>query len=326
MKRRVCAHDSRTIGSSRNIRLGRKAAIAIFILLAVTANPAAAADIARHTDLVYYQGEGYDDDKHRLDLYLPESPMGAPMMLWIHGGAWAVGGRKQEAEMARRLAERGVAVAAISYRLSPAEWIRPELDSGVEHPEHLRDIVRALKWVLTQQEQYGYSAEGIFVGGYSAGAHMSALLALDERYLLEAGLGLDDIAGVVPVAGAYDMNAYYESQIEELGPERARSHLFQVFGDKPGILAEVSPTEHLTSSSVAMLVISETDTFDYTLLFEQQAKTAGNENVRFLHVRNRNHRALHEALKRADEPALQAIVDFVKTSRTFPPAGRDGSE
>jgi len=32
-----------------------------------------------------------------------------------------------------------------------------------------------------------------------------------------------------------------------------------------------------------MPVISETDSYDYTLLFEQQAKTSGNDNVKFLH-------------------------------------------
>lgn len=317
---------------NQTIRTALLGGLVLFIVLATSAGPAAAEGISEHPDLLYFQhdrgnsdsndnldgkhhDDEHDDDKHRLDLYLPQSSGQVPLLLWIHGGAWAVGSRKQEAEMARRLAERGIAVAAMSYRLSPAEWIRPEQDQGVEHPAHIRDVVRALDWALSNAQRYGYSSERVFVGGYSAGAHLSALLAVDERYLHEAGLGFEDLAGVVPVAGAYDMEAYYQTQIEELGPERARSHLFQVFGDKPGILSEVSPTEYLGSSSLPMLVVSETDTFDYTVLFENLARRIDNEDVRFLHVRNRDHRSLHAALKKAGDPALNAIVEFVTAAR-----------
>jgi len=61
MKRQCCAHDSRMLDSSRNIRLMCKTAFSVFILLAAAARPAAAADIEGHTDLVHYQGEDHDD-------------------------------------------------------------------------------------------------------------------------------------------------------------------------------------------------------------------------------------------------------------------------
>ncbi|MEN8151911.1 MAG: Ldh family oxidoreductase, partial [Planctomycetota bacterium] len=49
-------------------------------------------------------------DRRRLDLYVPEGEGPFPVLLWIHGGAWAVGHRKDEEPLARRFAEQGIAV------------------------------------------------------------------------------------------------------------------------------------------------------------------------------------------------------------------------
>ena len=40
-----------------------------------------------------------------------------------------------------------VAVAAVSYRLSPATWARPDRTEGVTHPAHMIDCTRAFAWL-----------------------------------------------------------------------------------------------------------------------------------------------------------------------------------
>ena len=98
-------------------------------------------------DISYYKGKDADPIKHKLNLFLPDKVENPPVLLWIHGGAWAFGGRKYETELARNIAKQGIAVAVISYRLSPGTWRDPKFDKGVQHPEHIKDVARAFSWI-----------------------------------------------------------------------------------------------------------------------------------------------------------------------------------
>ena len=61
--------------------------------------------------------------------------------MWIHGGGWSIGDRSDATALALRFAERGLAVAAISHRLSNAAWLNPEASqSGVVHPAHVQTV------------------------------------------------------------------------------------------------------------------------------------------------------------------------------------------
>ncbi len=73
-----------------------KFAAAISMALSITAQalPATADELTETLDIAYYDGEGFDDAKHRLDLIVPADQPAKATMLWIHGGAWAFGDRK----------------------------------------------------------------------------------------------------------------------------------------------------------------------------------------------------------------------------------------
>ncbi len=58
-----------------------------------------------------------DDHRLLLDLYLPEKVEGAPLLVWVHGGAWR-GGSKSRMPLGT-LAEEGWAIASVDYRLTP---------------------------------------------------------------------------------------------------------------------------------------------------------------------------------------------------------------
>lgn len=268
--------------------------------------------ITEVSDLPYYPGSDADADKHKLDLYLPKDLDTFPTLLWIHGGAWIVGGRKQEAELARRFAERGIGMVVISYRLSPGTWMDPKLKTGIQHPEHIRDCVRALKWTIEQGGKYGIDPQHIIVGGYSAGAQLSALMAADTSYLAEAGLTKQSMMGALPVAGAYDMVAYYQDHLRESGKEMADGHVLGVFGDLENTKL-ASPTEYLAATTLPMLVVSETDTYAYTQVYEQAAIAAGKNQIEFLHDRERTHQTLFFALS-DPEPCdtREEIIAYIK--------------
>lgn len=262
-------------------------------------------------DLAYYEGPDAHPEKHKLDLYLPQGVSNFPTVLWIHGGAWAFGDRKQETDLARRFAERGIGMAVMSYRLSPGTWADPKLTEGIQHPEHPRDASRALRWVIDHAKEYGIDTKKIIISGYSAGGHMSALLCTDETYFKEVNLGFKDVAGAVPVAGGYDIAAYYQTHLKENGKAMADSHVLGVFGPEE-TLPQTSPTAFLQKKSLPMLVISESQTYDYTKLFEDKVKALGNKQVEFIHYMDLDHRSLYLKMKsEGEDEARSAIIDYI---------------
>ncbi len=264
-------------------------------------------------DIPYYSGKDADSVKHKLNLFLPEGVKNPPILLWIHGGAWAFGGRKFETNLARNFAKEGIAVAVMSYRLSPATWRNPEWNTGVEHPAHIKDVARAFSWVYNNAKKYEYDKHSIFVSGFSAGAHLSALLAMDPTFLTEVGRSVKDIKATIPIAGAYDLVAYYNSHLVGNGKVMADSHVKGVFGDSMEGIRKASPTEYIDNQWVPQLVISETDTYDYTLLLEKAAKKANYKTMEFYHVKDKNHAGLSKDLSdNEDTPYRKLIIDYIK--------------
>jgi len=283
------------------------------LLLAVPAR----AEVTRHEvevvrDLPYIAGDEVPD-RQRLDLYVPKGDGPWPVMLWIHGGAWAVGHRKDEDALARRFAERGIAVAAIDHRMSKALWINEKLSEGIEHPEHVKDCASAFAWLHAQAEARRLDPDQMFVGGFSSGAHLSALLATDPKYLEEHGLESTAIQGALPVGGAYDIAAYYKAHHDAHGAKMAEQHVLDVFGHGEGALEDASPVTHMQKTKVPMLVLSEKDTYGYTKVFQAAVEEAGIVRIRFLHLLDRRHGNIGKLMAReSPDQARDAMIAFIR--------------
>jgi acetyl esterase/lipase len=104
-----------------------------------------------------------DGEPLRLDLYLPESG-GAPLLVWIHGGAWERG-NKSDMPL-EPFIERGFAVASLDF--SPA--------SKARFPGQVHEIKAAIRFLRAQARRYGYDAGRIGVLGASSGAHLAAVV------------------------------------------------------------------------------------------------------------------------------------------------------
>ncbi|WP_104523520.1 alpha/beta hydrolase [Blastococcus atacamensis] len=118
-------------------------------------------------DIVYSTVDG---GELRLDLYLPDVRP-APLCIWLHGGGWMRGSRTDRAE-ARLLplADSGVAVAAVQYRLS----------GQAPFPAPLDDARAAVRWLRAHAGDHGLDATRIGAWGASAGGHLAALLGLTD--------------------------------------------------------------------------------------------------------------------------------------------------
>ncbi|MHC4471023.1 MAG: alpha/beta hydrolase [Planctomycetota bacterium] len=295
----------------------RTALLLIGLTLLSTSDPAPAAkllEVAVVRDLPYVAGEEVGD-RQKLDLYVPKGEGPWPVVLWIHGGAWAVGHRKDEEALARRFAERGIAVAAADHRMSKALWIDEKLDKGIQHPEHVKDCAAAFAWLVKNAKEQRLDPKRLYVGGFSSGAHLSALMATDPKYLKAHGIKAARIRGALPVGGAYDMVAYYEAHRKHNGEKMAEQHVLDVFGRGEGVLEDASPTTHLGKTKVPMLVLSEKHTRDYTKLLEDAVRKAEIDWFRFKHFPDRAHGTIGKLMAREEsDEARDAMIAFIRES------------
>jgi len=216
---------------------------------------------------------------------------------------------------ARRIAEEGIAVASVGHRLSPATWQNPDLDKGIQHPKHIEDIAAALKWLVDHATQYGYDQNQLYIGGFSSGAHLAALLCMDDQYLAKHGLSPNLIKGVIPIGGAYDINNYYDVFLNGSRKELAELHVQAVFGESSEQMYQASPTSYVSKLSTPMLLISENNTYNYASIFEEKIKQTDFKELEVLHIRDMGHGELWRHLSNDEKSSYRMkIIQFIKSA------------
>ncbi len=253
-------------------------------------------------DLCYYSGPGADPEKHQLDLYLPPGPGPHPVIVFVYGGAWKRGDRKDYGNLGRRLAARGILTAAISYRLAPRH----------PHPAQVRDSARALAWVYANIKKYQGNPKKIFLMGHSAGAHLVALLACDPRWLAEQKLDPKIIAGVIAISGPYDIT-FMARDVPKLAKE--------VFSEHPENWKKASPANHLGKSPLPPFLIAHADKEHPSLhqqakMFSIALRQAG-ASVKNYEAKNSNHFRIIQNLARPGDTLGTLLENFI-SSESFP--------
>ena len=98
-----------------------------------------------------------------------------PVMVWIHGGALTRGSGSLEPYNGTHLAERGVVLVTINYRLGPLGFLaHPLLSAESEHGSSgnygILDQIAALKWVQRNIAAFGGDPDNVTIFGESAGS------------------------------------------------------------------------------------------------------------------------------------------------------------
>jgi acetyl esterase/lipase len=152
--------------------------------------------VKRHRSIPY----GPVKRRNLLDVYTgAHTPGGAPVLLYIHGGAWVNVSNKnhQGKPLMLHMVEHGWVCVAANYRLSPRATF----------PDHLVDVKRAIAWIHDHIATYGGDPSVVVVAGGSAGAHLAALAALTQSDP-EYQPGFEDadtsVAACIPSYGVYD--------------------------------------------------------------------------------------------------------------------------
>ncbi|MEY4565105.1 MAG: Carboxylesterase NlhH [Planctomycetota bacterium] len=119
-------------------------------------------------DLVFCE---VGEQKLKADLYRLDDETRKPVVIMIHGGGWAAGDKWHMADHARQLAREGFVAFSVNYRLAP-QW---------KFPAQVEDCREALKWVQQNADKYQMDPDRLALYGYSAGAHLAALLGCNPQ-------------------------------------------------------------------------------------------------------------------------------------------------
>ncbi len=154
-------------------------------------------DVVALPDLTYATIPGYRPLK--LDIYRKQGAKDRPLLVYIHGGGWAMGNSRGLAAFANfpavlaDLAARGYAVAAVNYRLK----------SEATFPAQSQDVDAAIRWLRANAAAYGIDPTRVGVFGDSAGGHLAAMAAVDCDRSAPVEKG-DCVQAAAPWYGIYD--------------------------------------------------------------------------------------------------------------------------
>ena len=206
----------------------------------------------RATVDIDYAGDG--EKAHRLDVYSSQllAPDRAPVMVYIHGGGWMIGDKREQGKpMMFELVARGWVCVTVNYRLSPrATW-----------PEHVVDCKRALAWVKEHIAEYGGDPEFVAVSGGSAGGHLCAHLALTagDRSLQPGFEDADtSVQACVPIYGVMDLTGSPAGSAI-FGPGMLRmlekSVMKTTEAEHPNVFRDASPTHRVHAAAPPFFVL-----------------------------------------------------------------------
>ncbi len=178
------------------------------------------------------------DKAQRFDVHLPARPAAtpAPVIFFVHGGAWAFGDKANRQVVEPKVAhwvEHGWAVVSADYRMLPTP-----VSAQAE------DVAAAIAFAQSQAARWGLDPGRFVLMGHSAGAHLVALVGSGRPPATPwRGLVLLDSA-------ALDVPAIME-----------RRHLplyDRAFGADPQAWTALSPIARMAQAPAPLLAVCST--------------------------------------------------------------------
>lgn len=166
----------------------------------------------------------------------------SPVFVFIHGGYWRMLSQKESSFMAPTMVPRGIAVISVNYTL---------VSEGASITEIVRQCRAAITWTYKNARDFGGDPDRIFVGGSSAGGHLTGMMVAGGWHD-DFGIPEDTIKGAAPLSGLHDLEPVRLSCVNEwakLDEDEARQN---------------SPVHHLPDNGCPLIVTygaSETNEF-----------------------------------------------------------------
>lgn len=157
------------------------------------------ADWLKAANVVYDEASG-----QTLDIFGTQGQTLRPVFIFIHGGYWRMLSKRDSAFMAGMLGRQGIATAVIDYRLAPEVTLE----------EIVREVRAAVAFLWTNGRRYGIAPECIYVGGSSAGGHLTGAL-IASGWHADFGVPSDVVKGAMPISGLFHLAPIVKSFAQE---------------------------------------------------------------------------------------------------------------
>lgn len=263
--------------------------LTVFLLCLVCSCVAAAQNtVTYHSEYnIPYKMQGktdaYEQSRCKLDIYYPTNVKNYPTVVWFHGGGLEEG----EKFFPKELMDKGIAIVAVNYRLSPK----------ATNPAYIDDAAAAVTWTFNNIQKYGGSTNFIFISGHSAGGYLSLMLGLDKSYLARYNIDADSIAANFPISG--QTTTHYTIRKERGLPP-----------DIP-IIDTYAPSNHARKDASPIILITGDRDLELSARYEENAhlaavlKSLGNKKTELYELKGFNHGTVVG-------PACYLIVEHIK--------------
>ncbi len=126
-------------------------------------------------------------DKQMLDVFASPGATNAPVLVYLHGGAWLRGAREDTIYPAPAITGRGAALVV------------PEFNnvSEVSLPAMVEQCREAVDWTVRNAPSFGGDPGQVYLAGHSSGAHLASCVLL----------GGPPVQGALVISGMYDLHA-----------------------------------------------------------------------------------------------------------------------
>ena len=190
-----------------------------------------------------------------LDAYRPAGGARHPLVVMIHGGSWARGGRFEMGltKWAAYLAAGGLSVVSIDYRLAP----------DTTYPDSFQDCLDAVDWAVEHADALGADAARVGLWGDSAGGHLVLLLATSQTApsftgprLRHGAARLRAVAALYPPTDLLALDA--AERRGALGTRTVRDFVGAEPDAEPARWQAASPIEHVHAALPPILLLQGT--------------------------------------------------------------------
>lgn len=231
------------------------------------------------------------DPKQRLDVYFPtQKTSNAPVLLFLHGGGFREGDRKQYGYVAEPFAKQGIITVVASYRLTPQS----------AHPAQPDDAKAAVAWIYRNIGKHGGNPNAIYISGHSAGAILTADIGADLSWMDQMKIPRAAVRGIVPISGPYDLVGGWKELSEYIPTQEAAasaSALRHVNAPAPQAIVAYGSLEERFMGTSADLV---------------KALEAKGANATVLVLDGKDHAGTVWALSDPNSPLTKAMLAMIK--------------
>jgi acetyl esterase/lipase len=230
----------------------------------------------------------------RLDLYRPANAGGlSPAIIWFHGGGLETGSKDGDGAWAERLSEHGYGLVTANYR-----YLGPD----APYPTYIRDAAHAVAWTQRNAVDYGLDSARLFIGGASAGAYLTAMLAMDPRHLAESGADPATLRGAILLSA--QLTTHFNVRVQRGASKDA------IVSD------EASPLYFARRETMPLLLLTgDADIAarrEENALFTAVLKSLGHRDIAFHVVSDRDHGGVCNRIGEPGDPAAALILDFIR--------------